>query len=154
MKMSTAPITRPGGFMKKTFVFLGFVAILAITVVSASAGSGIVLCGDVPFDFYVENQILPAGEYHFEMGSTGGATTSTITVRAKDGMVVAFVATRPGFSKDMAVSRLNFNGYGGKYFLSSIQYPGYKSDLRTTRHEKELMNQPETEQIALILPIR
>ena len=140
--------------MKKTLAFLSFVAILAVTPILATAGSTIMLRGDIPFDFYVGSQMLPAGEYHFEMGSTGGATTSTVTVRAKDGMVVAFVATRAGFSKDMAASQLNFHAYGGKYFLSSIQYPGYKSDLRTTRHEKELMNQPETEQIALILPIR
>jgi hypothetical protein len=140
--------------MKRTLVLLSFVAILTIMAVFACAGSAVVLRGDVPFDFYVENQMLPAGEYHFEMGSIGGATASTVTVRSRDGMVVAFVTTRPGSNGNTIAGQLSFNHYSGKYFLSSVECPGYKADLRTTKHEKELMNQPETEQIALILPLR
>jgi hypothetical protein len=146
MKALNASTNRHGGFMKKTFMFLSFAVILAVTASLATAGSAIVLRGEVPFDFYVENQMLPAGEYHFEMGRTGEATASSITVRAKDGTVVAFVTTRPGVREDMAPSQLSFNGYEGKYFLSSVECPGYKANLRKTRVPHRL----EVPQIASI----
>ncbi len=154
MRKSTASITQSGGFMKKTFVPVSFVAIVTFMAVLASAGSAVVLRGDVPFDFYVENQLLPAGEYHFEMGSIGGATASNVAIRAKDGMVAAFVATKPGLNGSTISAQLSFNHYRGKYFLSSVECPGYKANLRKTKHEKEMMIQPETERIALILPLR
>ncbi len=140
--------------MKKTFVLVSFVAMVTFMAVLASAGSAVVLRGDVPFDFYVENRMLPAGEYHFEMGSIGGATASNIIVRTKDGMIVAFVSTRAGSNVNTIAAQLSFNHYSGKYFLSSVECPGYKANLKTTKHEEELMNRSGTEQIALVLPLQ
>ena len=140
--------------MKKTLLLVSFVAGLTIMAVFASAGSGIVMLGDVPFDFYVENQLLPAGEYHFAMGVVGGETASNVAVRTKDGMVVAFLTTKSESEAKAMSGQLSFNHYSGKYFLSSVECPGYKAKLRTTTHEKELMSQPEVEQIALVLPLR
>ena len=139
--------------MKKTFLLLSFAAIWTVIAASAFAGSAVVVRGEVPFDFFVENQLLPAGEYHFEMGSTGGATTSTVTIRTKEGSVVAFATTKPG-NRLTNASQLSFNHYNGKYFLSSVESVGYKASLRTTRHERELMSLLGSTQAALILPLR
>ena len=144
--------------MKRTLMFLSFVVTLAVMTIPAGAGSAIVLQGEVPFDFYVENQMLPAGEYIFEMGRVGDATTdsvtvvatSSITVRAKDGKVVTLVSTRPGTRRDMTPSQLVFNTYEGNFHLASVECPGYKADLRSSKST----HQVEVVQFALILPKR
>ena len=136
--------------MKRTLMFLSFVVTLAVMTIPAGAGSAIVLQGEVPFDFYVENQMLPAGEYIFEMGRVGDATTSSITVRAKDGKVVTLVTTRPGTRRNMTPSQLVFNTYEGNFHLASVECPGYKADLRNSKSA----HQVEVVQFALILPKR
>jgi len=116
--------------MKKTIAFLSFAVILTVMATLATAGSAIVLRGEVPFDFFVEDQFVPAGEYQFEMGRVGDATTASITVLSKDGKVVAFVATRPGVNEDGSQSRLSFDSHDGARFLRSVECPGYRADLK------------------------
>jgi hypothetical protein len=136
--------------MKKTLVLLSFVAVLAVMVIPAIAGSSVILHGDIPFDFYVGAQMLPSGEYDFEMGGVRGSTTSSITVREKDGTVVAFVTTRPGDSRNTELSQLRFENNGGRYFLATVECSGYKAVLNKTK----LIGQPETVQSATVLPTK
>ncbi len=140
--------------MKKTLLLVCFVAGLTIIAVFASAGSGVVMRGEIPFDFYVENQLLLAGEYDFAMGAVGGETASNVAIRTKDGTVLAFLTTKSDSEAKATSGQVSFNHYNGKYFLSSIECPGYKANLRKTELEKEMANQPETEQIALVLPLK
>ena len=137
--------------MKKTLLLVSVVAGLTIMAAFASAGSGVVMRGDVPFDFYVENQLLPAGEYHFEMGAIGGETASSVAIRTKDGTVVAFLTTKPDSEAKAKTGQLSFRRYSGKYFLSTVECPGYKANMRKTEHEKELMVGSDEEQIAMLL---
>ena len=150
MKALNASITNPGGFMKKTLAFLSFVVILATMATLATAGSAVVLRGEIPFDFYVENQMLPAGEYHFEMGRVTEATTSSITVRSKDGKVVVFVTTRPGVSNGNTSNQITFNSSSGNYVLASVECPGYKADLKKTKP----VDQSEKVQMVRVLPLK
>jgi hypothetical protein len=134
--------------MRKTFMLFSFVAVLAATTALATAGSAIVLRGEIPFDFYVGEQMLPSGEYNFEMGGVRGSTTSSITVREKDGTVVAFVTTRPGDSLDADSTQLRFENRGGRYFLSTVECSGYKAVLRKVK----LIDQSDTVRAASVLP--
>ena len=130
--------------MKKTFMFLSVVVILTLTATLATAGSAVVLKGKIPFDFYIGNQLLEAGEYNFEMGRIGDSTTSCITVRAKNGMVVAFATSRSGVRDGRVPSQLSFKSEDGKYFLVSVESVGYKAELRKTK----VTHQPVTAQMA------
>jgi hypothetical protein len=112
-----------------------------------------VMRADIPFDFYVENQLLPAGEYQFKMGAVGQETASNVAIHTKEGMVVALLITKPECWAHAKAAQVIFNHYSGKYFLSSVESPGYKASLKKTEHEKELMSQPDTEEIALVLPL-
>ncbi|MBN2319179.1 MAG: hypothetical protein JXR49_08875 [Acidobacteria bacterium] len=150
MNTLNAFTTSPGGFMKKTCMLMSFVAVLAAMAIPASAGSAIMLHGDIPFDFYVGDQMLPSGEYDFEMGGVRGSTASSITVREKDGTIVAFVTTRPGDSQNMDPSQLSFKNCGGKYFLASVECSGHKAVLRETKR----MHQTEIVHSASVLPAR
>jgi hypothetical protein len=134
--------------MKKTFMLLSFVVVLVATTALATAGSAVVVRGEIPFDFYVGEQMLPSGEYQFEMGGVRGSTTSSITVREKDGTVVAFVTTRQGDSRNMDSTQLKFENYKGKYFLSSVECSGYKAVLRKVR----LIDQSDTVKSASVIP--
>jgi hypothetical protein len=119
--------------MKKTIAFLSFTVILTVMAVTATAGDAIVMKGEVPFDFYVGSQLVPAGEYHFEMGRVGDATTDSITVLTTEGRVVALVTTRPGTQKDKSSSQLCFSSHNGVHFLKSVECPGYKANLKTPK---------------------
>ena len=136
--------------MKKTLAFLSFVVILATMASLATAGSAVVLNGEIPFDFYVGNQMLPAGEYHFEMGRFTEATTSSITVRSKDGKVLAFVTTRPGVSDGRTSNQIIFNSSDGNYVLASVECPGYKANLKKTKP----VDQSGKIQIVRVLPLK
>jgi hypothetical protein len=148
MRAINKSIASQGGVMKKTYLFLSFVVLLTVTATMATAGSAIVLRGEVPFDFYVNDQLLPAGEYIFEMGRIGEATTNNVTVRTVDGKIAAFVTTRPGFRQEMVSGQLSFSSYEGKLYLSSVECPGYKADLRKTTPK----SQTEIIQVAMVLP--
>ncbi len=124
--------------MKKIFALLSFAVILTSMTTLANAGSAIVLRGEIPFDFHVGNQMVPAGEYYFEMGRVGDATTSSVTLTDKEGKTLALVLTRAGFRKDNAPSQVSFYIYRGEYFLSSVECPGYKADLKKTKPVRDL----------------
>jgi len=118
--------------MKKTIAFLTFAVILAVMVSMAKAGDAEVLRGEVPFDFYVGDQLVPAGEYHFEMGRIGDATTDSVTVLKADGELVAIATTRPGNRQDGSSSQLTFQIQDGVRILASVECPGFKADLKKT----------------------
>lgn len=139
---------KQGGVMKKTLMFLSVAVILSVMATMATAGSAVVLRGEVPFDFYVGDKMLPAGEYVFEMGRIGESTTNNVTVRNKDGKVAAFVTTRPGMVKKLISGQLSFSSYEGKFFLASVECPGYKADLKITKP----VHQSEVVQVAMVLP--
>ena len=119
--------------MKKAIAFMSFVVVLTVMASFASAGDAIVMRGEVPFDFYVGDQLVPAGEYNFEMGRVGDATTDSVTVVAADGKVLAFAATRPGISHVDSESQLSFASHHGVRFLESVECPGFKADLKKAK---------------------
>jgi hypothetical protein len=116
--------------MKKTIAFLSFAVMLATMVSIANAGDAEVLRGKVPFDFYIGGQLVPAGEYNFEMGRIGDATTDSVTVLKANGELVAMAATRPGARQDGSSSQLTFEIKDGARILSSVECPGFKADLK------------------------
>ena len=126
-----------GGFMKRTIAFLSFAVILAVMVSMAKAGDAEVLRGEIPFDFYVGGQLVPAGEYHFEMGRIGDATTDSVTVLKADGELVAIATTRPGTRQDGSSSQITFHIHDGVRVLASVESPGFKAELKEMNPAQE-----------------
>jgi hypothetical protein len=93
---------------------------------------------DVPFDFVVGNQVLPAGEY---LVTAQGAAGQAILIRSTDNksaaMTIAFSCASASPSKD---TRLVFHAVGGRYFLSQIWAQGYSQgrELRKSSAEIEM----------------
>ena len=128
--------------MKKTMtivVTMGFILIMAL---SAFAGTVERLRVNIPFDFYIDKEVLPAGEYIVEMRptSSGSSTASTVFVVNQDRTVTAMILTNPGSDNELN-SRLVFNKYGAKYFLSKVESMGLQANVRVSKFEKELRAQ-------------
>lgn len=117
------------------------IALLAFAIVIASgfafAGMNIQLSANVPFDFYVQDQLLPAGEYCFEMGG------SALVIRAKDGKGVRLIAAMNDENENKSEDFLQFHQYGNKHFLSGIAAGSSKAVVKTTKTEQEVRAQFE-----------
>jgi hypothetical protein len=130
--------------MKKSIVLLGFVALMAVVAGTVFAGTVVQLKIEIPFAFYVEDQLLPAGEYKFEMGSVGiNRTASSVEVRTKDGTGIRLLSTMAGINENDSFNGLQFNRYGDKMFLSGVAIYSYKANVRSTGLEREVRTQSE-----------
>lgn len=137
--------------MKKHLVLLSLTTILAVTATWASAAGPAVLRIDIPFDFFLEDQLLPAGMYHFQMSYGMAPTASLLRVRSREGAGF-FVLTIPGtVSGNPDQSSLRFNKYADKYFLSSVAINNYRADLRERKLEKELKAQIQNAQATILM---
>ena len=131
--------------MKKSTVFLSLIAATILWAGLSFSGITSSMQVNVPFEFYLEDQLLPAGAYHFEMGSGRGATASSVTVRSIDGDGIRMLCTLPEVDGNAGMNHLRFNQYGNKNFLSSISINGHKATLKTFKLEKELRSQLKQE---------
>jgi hypothetical protein len=92
------------------------------------------LTATVPFDFYIGQRALPAGDYQFDINRY------LIQVFNRNGKGSAFTLTLPA---ERAVSRneglLVFNKIGEEYFLNQVWGPGNKwgCEYRKSAREKE-----------------
>ena len=91
------------------------------------------LIAKVPFDFVAGYKSFPAGEYR-----VASQSPSVLAVRSLDGKTTGFVLSQRTESVvPPTYSRLVFNKYGDKYFLSQIWAEGITSgaELRKTPTE-------------------
>jgi len=137
--------------MKKTLAVLSLVVLCSLTAGSVYAGYGPAMRIDVPFDFSIQDQQFPAGQYSFEMGSGSLAASSRVTVWEADGKGVRILSTLPGFDADATVSGLRFNKYKDRYYLSSISIQGNKATVKMTDQEKQVKAQVENGHRTILL---
>jgi len=127
--------------MKKNLVLLSTVFVIALMATLSFAGAGIGMRINVPFDFYLEDQLLPTGDYSFQMDSGNYATGSHLVVWAEDGTGNTMLFTVPGTRANAALNELRFNKYGDKYFLSTVSIGEHKATVKAFKLEKELRSQ-------------
>ncbi len=124
--------------MKRTTVLmlLGIV-ILGLTA-AAMAETATRVRANVPFAFYAGKELIPAGEYVFEIRSFGfGPLASSVLLHDQEGSVANIYLTKPG-EVPADEAHLHFNKYGNSYFLSRVEGAGYQANLTVTRAEKEM----------------
>jgi hypothetical protein len=128
-----------GGCMKKNLALLALVVLFALMASFGFAVSGATMHITVPFDFYAGTELMPAGEYTFEMTSSTGQTGSLVTILTREGLGICMLGARPG--THAAASQLMFNKYENKYFLSSVSIQGFKAEVKMQNLEKEVRAQ-------------
>jgi hypothetical protein len=130
--------------MRKSMFFGVLAVLLFVIVAGAPARSAVALVVNVPFDFYVGKDLLPAGTYRFEMGGMTPFTakSSSLVVRGEDGNIATRTFTLPESTHwSAAQDRLLFNRYGSTYFLARIECLEFQAGVRKTGVEKELSAQ-------------
>ncbi len=130
--------------MKKNLILLSVVAVIGLMASFCFAGAGIGMRVNVPFDFYLGDQLFPAGEYNVQMTSGNQATASHVIVWATNGAGNRMLMTTPGSDKNQTVNQLSFNKYGKKCFLSTVLIGGHKATVKVFDIEKEVRAQMET----------
>ncbi len=129
---------------KMTVLALLGIAVLGLTAV-AIANTAARVRADVPFSFYIGKELIPAGEYIFEMRSLGlGASAGSVLIHNDSGSIASVVLTTPGDVRDATMAHLHFNKYGSRYFLSKVEGAGYQANLAPTRAEKEMRVQTKS----------
>jgi hypothetical protein len=127
----------------KSIVAVSFLFALGVVATPAQVQSQIAV--SVPFDFYVKNQKLAAGEYRIE-SLNPRSNQPDIVIRQKNGRVKELVMmlrlTLSGAGSDPK-PRLVFNRYGSNYFLSEITNPteNFSAHMPKSKVEKTLTHQ-------------
>jgi hypothetical protein len=119
---------------KQALTYIGVLTLLLVAG-SAFAQSG-ELRATVPFDFVVNHTTLPAGEYLIEpTGSMG----QTLVIRGPKSVMLVN-ANHAVANKPMDRSKLVFQCYGDRYFLSQIWTEGSAQGraLPKSRAESEI----------------
>jgi hypothetical protein len=120
--------------MKAQLIPMSVFAVVAAAAVYAQ--NPLVGKVNIPFDFVMGNQAMPAGHYTVEHG----IAEPLLILKSGEGKVGSVITNWIESSNAQTVGRLVFHQYGKQYFLSEAWTPGSKSgyQLRTTSHEREL----------------
>lgn len=90
----------------------------------------------IPFDFVIAGKTLPAGEYVVERSTLFSATG--LSIRSVDKHAGVYVLTAAVESNERPDdSKLIFNRYEGRYFLSEFWTAGQTSGRRLTKSGEE-----------------
>lgn len=136
---------------KQLFALLG----LGLLLATASAyAQTVALKANVPFNFIVARQTLPAGEY---MIQTLGGSGQVLLIRGSNQNANSLVLANWCESlKASAKSKLVFNQYGDRYFLSQIWVAGHKSgrDIPKSRLEAEVAQDYTSRSVIVLADLR
>ena len=111
---------------------------LGLLLVASAAQAQTNVKADIPFDFVVGNQSMPAGEY---IVAPSGFGSQAILIRSDDGKATAVTVTNPCVSANPSdKTKLVFRHLAGQYFLSQIWTEGNSSgrELRKSKTEIRL----------------
>jgi hypothetical protein len=115
--------------------FLGLGLLLVATAAQAQEYG---VKADIPFDFVVGDQRLPAGEYTVR---NQGPVGQAILIRSDENKIAMFRLTQPCSSfKPSTKTKLVFHTVAGRYFLYQIWAKGDTSgrEIRKSNAEVEL----------------
>jgi hypothetical protein len=121
----------------RALVMAGMMALTAMATTQVAQAQDR-LAVNVPFDFVAGNTQLPAGEYTVQVSAP---THSIILISRKDSTASAFINTNAAVSSQpQSESKLVFNRYGDRYFLSQVWQEGNAEgrQLLKSSREKEM----------------
>ena len=121
----------------RALVMAGVMALTAMAFTRVAQAQEL-LAVNIPFDFVAGNTQLPAGEYTVRVSAP---THTIILISRKDSAASAFLVTNAAVSAEpQSESKLVFNRYGERYFLSQVWTEGNSQgrQLLKSAREKEM----------------
>jgi hypothetical protein len=116
------------------------ISLLSLLLVAGSAIAQTVhVRGNIPFNFAVGNKTFPAGTY--DIGTIDNRDSKILLLQARDGDARMMVISNAAENlKPADKTKLVFNQYGNRYFLSQIWVAGEHlgHQLPKTSREKEM----------------
>ena len=106
--------------MKRIMLQLTAGVLMLLATTGLTAAQDTAMSFKVPFDFYVGEQLLPAGEYTVKR-IVPGVLVLRITSKNQNAITINII---PILGKSSAKERLTFNRYENDYFLSELWWPG------------------------------
>ena len=140
-----------GAFMKKQLVgMIIVVSFIASFTVAPKAQTGKIYDIDVPFDFIIKNQILPAGRY--SIGRLHEQNPDLLLFRSTVGKARTVTLTQRMSGEAPKVgSMLSFNCYGDRCFLKSVwvAHESYASKIVSGSLERKVKMLAEAKVVSL-----
>jgi hypothetical protein len=110
-------------------IALGFGLLFATAAVNAQG----LVRADIPFNFVVANQALPAGQYVVRPTTPG-----MLIIQSSDGSKAASSITYAcGGGAPSKLTELVFHRVGNQYFLSQVQIEGYAQGRELPKNRTE-----------------
>ncbi|MBI4891409.1 MAG: hypothetical protein HY821_12350 [Acidobacteria bacterium] len=107
---------------------------LALAPPASAQGPTYVVRADIPFDFQVGQQKLPAGEYRIQPFNLGAIAVSSVLPRTQHATSTVFPA---GGGKIAEETRLIFERYGDRYFLKQVWRAGTNTGAELPKTKDE-----------------
>jgi hypothetical protein len=121
--------------MKKRALVMA--ALMALTAMASTrvAQAQELLVVNIPFDFLAGNRKLPAGEYSIKVA---GPERTLLLLDRQDAAASAFMNTNSVAKTEMQTeSKMIFNRYGDRYFLSEVWTAGNSRGRRLLKSARE-----------------
>lgn len=121
--------------MKKRVLMMMALAVLAILASTRVAQAQDLIVVNIPFDFTAGDAQLPAGEYTVKMV---GPTNHLLLISRRDAGESAFIPSHPAAAAQIQTeTKLIFNRYGERYFLSEVWRAGYRAGQQVPKSGRE-----------------
>ncbi len=136
---------------KKASMILAISAV-AVTLVAPLMAQSVRLTANIPFEFAIGNKALPAGEYMI----TTGSDPSVLIFKGEQHHVGALIMARQEeiarTNNPAGITKLEFNKYGDRYFLSEVVdgWVGSGFVVTPSRSERELVKTASAEHFEVL----
>ena len=128
---------------KQSFLMTGFL-VLSSTAATQVARAQEPLAVNIPFAFVAGNATLPAGEYRVQKWD---GNSTVLLIQCSDPRESATVLTNAAEAKELqSESKLVFNRYGKRYFLSQVWTAG-------SIRGRQLLKSPREKEMAQVARI-
>jgi hypothetical protein len=121
--------------MKKQSILLAGLLALSSMAATQVAQAQETMVVNIPFAFTAGNVTLPAGEYRVQKMEQNSAV---LLIHCWDARLATFVVTNPAQAKELqSQSKLVFNRYDNRYFLSQVWKAGSNRGRQLSKSPKE-----------------
>jgi hypothetical protein len=128
----------------RALVMAGMMALTAMASTRVAQAQELLVV-NIPFDFVAGNMTLPAGEYSIKVSAP---ERTLLLIDHKDAAASSFLNTDAVATTEIQTeSKLIFNRYGGRYFLSQVWTEGNSRgrQLSKSAREKEMAQNAKIE---------
>ena len=137
---------------KNALTLIGVLSLLLSAGAAWAQSTGQTIRANIPFDFVVNRQTLPAGQYDItRYGSTGQA----LLIHGNQENILA-LANGARSLKPASATKLVFKSYEGRYFLSQVWVEGSTAgrQLPKSAHEAEVAMDFSPKDVVVLASLR